>query len=526
MNRRWSEPHARWMEACRAPHSRLTAALLDCKGAQERVLWRILGPAAGTLFGQRHGFASLRTIDDFRHAVPVRSYEDLRPYVDRIRRDEKGVLTADPVTRLHLSSGSSGASKLLPFTAGLRRGFQAGVQPWLYDLYSRYPGLRRGAFFWIVSPPGAPTNFGRSAVPIGFADDAEYLDPVGRLVFPRISAAGPVPEGIGVDEFYVSAWTALLGAPALSMISFWSPRFFIEMLERLSGIEEEVLQRVHDGGRPARAARLSRLLAGGAGSAGLGSRLWPELSLVSCWTDSWAALFAEELRSFFGDIPIEPKGLLATEGIVSVPWGDGAPGAVLAALSHFFEFEAADGSLLLAQELTIGGEYQVVLTTQGGLYRVRLGDVVRVVGREHSAPRLQFVARAGGVVDLCGEKLSEAYVCHVLSAALRGLSRRPEPCFLAPRTTRRWAGYALVVSGGEPGELKGLCAVVERGLERNFYYRHARRLGQLSPLELSVLSPAVAARHVQGAGPRGPLGTAKPRFLWDHWPLARETFCP
>src|SRR5207249_3288149 len=128
---------------------------------------------------------------------------------------------------------------------------------------------------------------------------------------------------------------------------------------------------------------------------------WPRLALISCWADAAAARCLGEVRALFPAVELQPKGLIATEGMVSLPLA-GRPAPVLAARCHFFEFEEerARGRCRLAHEVEAGGRYRVVLTTAGGLYRYQLGDVVEVVGFEGQCPLLRFLGKGDRVSDL------------------------------------------------------------------------------------------------------------------------------
>jgi GH3 auxin-responsive promoter len=496
----YSDLHDRWMSACRASFARFTAATGRCREAQEAVLKAITTQNAETTYGRQHQFISIRSIDNFREYVPIATYDDLQPYIDRLRQGKLNELTSEAVTTLHLTSGTSQGSKMVPFTNGLREGFQAGIQPWLYDLYLRYPRLKNGPFFWIVTPAGIPATSEESAVPIGFANDSEYLDFAGRDIFPRVSIGSATAScAISPQEFYLSTWMALLANRNLSMISFWSPRFFLELLRHLPQCAEAALQHIYSKGLRDRTRELEQLFEFGFDTQGLGRHLWPGLAVVSCWTNGWASLFMKDIRRFFDGVPLQGKGLLATEGIVSFPLGD-QPGSVLAVNSHFFEFETPTGCHLVADELTTGREYQVILTTQGGLYRYRLGDIIRVVGWERDIPRVEFVSKSGRVVDLCGEKLNEAFVDRIFSHALLRLGYTPGVCFLAPAISGKSAGYVLVLDDSYAADVANLRDEVERGLQENFYYRHGRQLGQLSALEVRRLDRSMAEFYRRKSG--------------------------
>jgi hypothetical protein len=249
---------------------------------------------------------------------------------------------------------------------------------------------------------------------------------------------------------------------------------------------------------------------------------------VSCWADASSARYAESLAAgWLAGVRLQPKGLIATEAFVSLPLA-GAPAPVLALRSHFFEFlpctdwvgPAPGADARLAHELEAGRRYEIVVTTGGGLYRYRTGDLVEVVGHHGAAPCLRFVGRAGLVSDLCGEKLSEPFVAGVLATALDRLGLTPVFVLLAPEATPGGtARYTLFLErpsrdGREASELgPRLAAAVDDGLRASFHYDHCRRLGQLGPVRVRWVVDG-AARQLAFRRARGQrLGDVKPGVL-------------
>src|SRR5215471_7592370 len=55
---------------------------------------------AGTAFGKAHGFARIRSYNEFARQVPLADYDSFAPWIERIREGEPNVLTKDPVTHL------------------------------------------------------------------------------------------------------------------------------------------------------------------------------------------------------------------------------------------------------------------------------------------------------------------------------------------------------------------------------------------------------------------------------------------
>src|SRR5690349_11430384 len=94
--------------------------IAQCKQAarvNEALLMQILAQHQDTAFGREHGFARLTTPQAFKAALPLTTYDDYQPYVERIAQGEANVLTSEPVVHLGLSSGTTGKQKMIPITA-------------------------------------------------------------------------------------------------------------------------------------------------------------------------------------------------------------------------------------------------------------------------------------------------------------------------------------------------------------------------------------------------------------------------
>jgi hypothetical protein len=455
---------------------------------QQRVLAKILTDNRDTDFGRRHGFAGLRSPLDFQRRVPPATYDEFRPLVDRIAAGEADVLTAEPVTGLHPTGGTAGGEKLIPYTRSLRRQFQRALRTWIADLFASCPAARRGRAYWSLSPSLGPRRFTVGGVAIGFDDDAEYLGAVARHAARRLLV---VPDSLAkvddLERFRFLTLRHLAAAADLALISVWSPTFFSGLLRDLNRWREALADELEPG-------RASLLRAGPIDAAAL-ARLWPELALVSCWADGPSAGPFAELRAMLPHATFQPKGLLATEGFTSIPlWNRPAP--ALAIRSHFFEFieEAADPTTTrpkLAHELDVGGRYEVVLTTAGGLYRYRTGDGVEVVDRLDECPLVRFIGRFDGTSDLVGEKVSSTQAAAVLEALWRRFEARPAFALLAPGDDHKPPRYRLYLQdrGVTVHRLPEVAAALEQGLAANPYYKQAVGLGQLAAVEVAWLDP-------------------------------------
>lgn len=428
---------------------------------QERLLFETLSRNADTAFGRKHGFPDIRTYDDFTRQVPLATYEDLQPWIERIMTGESGVLASEPVTHLVPTSGSSGARKLIPFTAGLQRQFDAAIGPWIADLFRSYPRLMTGEAYWSVSPATTFPETERSAVPIGFDDDSAYLGGFRRKLVESIIA---VPSSVrferDIEAFRYQTLLHLVRRRDLRLISVWHPSFFTMLLDALV-TNWESLRTIHP--------RLAHTDPHEPHS------IWPKLGLISAWGHGSAAGTLEKLGSLFPNALIQPKGILATEGCVTIPFLNAHP---LAVCSHFYEFLDCENRVRLAHELQLGGEYEIILTTAAGLYRYRLGDRVRVSDFVHNTPSLTFLGRAGNVSDYRGEKISEAFAASVLREIAVRTGVSPVFAMLAPEEVSCGLRYVLFWEG--PFDSK-LAEFLDELLCKNPHYDYCRRLGQLQP---------------------------------------------
>jgi hypothetical protein len=225
---------------------------------------------------------------------------------------------------------------------------------------------------------------------------------------------------------------------------------------------------------PGRAAEVAKAI--GAGSIDT-EALWPELQLVSCWMDASSAPFAAELQRRIPHADFQAKGLMSTEGVATVPFGEG-PGSPAALESGFFEFADAEGRVQPLWQLNPGEVRRVILSNGAGLYRYDTEDMVEVVGFEAATPRLRFLGRAGATSDLCGEKLTEHFVSRCLQATLAS----GEYALLAAATEPQ-PHYQLWIDGdGDDERRRRLADAVDAELSANPQYAYARRLGQLKPV--------------------------------------------
>jgi GH3 auxin-responsive promoter len=537
-----------WLSACLPEYRRFHRAVLRVADEQTGLLRSMLRANADTEFGRMHGFRSIHSVEDYQKQVPVRDYDGHEDWIARIAGGAKNVLTSDPVRLFEPTSGSTSASKLVPYTATLQRQFRRAIQAWIANLFFANPNLLTGRAYWSVSPAATRARRTEGGIPIGFDDDAAYLGGwQQRLVESLMAVPSVLSRCSDPETFRYLTLLFLLRCRRLKLVSVWNPTFLSILMDCLPQWGDELAHDLEHGTisrqseiplylppprrDPQRARELRAALRSNT-AAERHAQLWPELRIISCWTDANAASPARILQSQFPQSQIQGKGLLATEAAISFPLC-GETGSALAVRSHFFEFlpvasPGEAGPPCLAHELKQGGRYAVVVTTGGGLYRYKLGDVVEVAGNLHQCPLIRFVGRQQHISDWFGEKLNEAHVAKVLQEAFDEYSISPSFAMLACDTrlttaadTHPAAGYVLYIEADAPNAvLRRAARSIDEALCGNFHYGYARHLGQLAPVTVFRATNAAASylanaiQRGQRAGDVKPLAL-DPRDIWS-----------
>src|SRR5690606_22833679 len=82
---------------------------------QEELLFQLLRTAENTVLGKKYGFSSIKSYETFAKTVPVVTYEELQPYIERARKGEPNIFWHTPIKWFAKSSGTTDAkSKFIP----------------------------------------------------------------------------------------------------------------------------------------------------------------------------------------------------------------------------------------------------------------------------------------------------------------------------------------------------------------------------------------------------------------------------
>ncbi|WP_430467105.1 GH3 auxin-responsive promoter family protein [Winogradskyella ouciana] len=83
---------------------------------QENVFQNLITEAKNTVFGKDHNFSEIITHEHFKSKVPIRDYEDLKPYVERVVKGEESILWKGKPLYFAKTSGTTSGAKYIPIT--------------------------------------------------------------------------------------------------------------------------------------------------------------------------------------------------------------------------------------------------------------------------------------------------------------------------------------------------------------------------------------------------------------------------
>lgn len=149
------------------------------------------------------------------------------------------------------------------------------------------------------------------------------------------------------------------------------------------------------------------------GTKNIAIRIWPKLKCILSVSTGPFQLYDEKLLEWIpASVPRYSPLYAATEGLLGVNLKENSDEYILVPGAMFFEFiPVGEGEYeeypLFMDQVEIGKQYELVITNMSGLYRYRMGDVIKIVGHYNAAVMIQFQYRKGQLINARGEKTSE-----------------------------------------------------------------------------------------------------------------------
>jgi hypothetical protein len=161
---------------------------------------------------------------------------------------------------------------------------------------------------------------------------------------------------------------------------------------------------------------------------------------------------------------------------------------------NFFEFVERDewGSespdFLMLHEIELGKDYYIFVTTQNGLYRYFINDIIQVTGKYHNTPTIKFIQKGDGVINLTGEKLYEDQVNKAVLKVIKNYNLRIK--FYVMVGYSEELKYRLYIQ--QPFKAAYAHEIEEEISCLNIEYMEKRKSGRLKPLEVVCVEKRTA----------------------------------
>lgn len=424
----------------------------DPVGAQKKVLAHLVRRARQTVFGRDHDFASIRNAEDFRSRVPVRDYEELRPWIDRMVSGEPDVLWPGKPSYLAKTSGTTSGTKYIPLTReSLPYQIQAARNA-LLDF-----GLRSGDFSWVngkmIFLQGSPSLEEKNGIKVG------RLSGIVAHFVPAYLQRNRLPS---MATNCIEDWETKVDAiveetvnedlTLISGIPPWVQNYFEKLLEKT-------------GKRNIR-------------------EVFPNFSLFVTGGVAYEP-YRAKLEHLMGGSISRVEVYPASEGFIAYQDRYNEEGLLLLVDGGiFYEFIPADRFFeenpprLTVEEVKTGVNYAVILSTNAGLWGYNIGDTVEFVSLYPH--RIRVTGRIKHFISAFGEHVIGSEVEAAMQAAVAEVPCRILEFTVSPQVTPAEGGPAYhewFVEFDTPPEHPEIFAeALDKALcERNSYYKDLRR---------------------------------------------------
>ena len=303
----------------------------------------------------------------------------------------------------------------------------------------------------------------------------------------------------------------------------------------LENEEHESLQEAMGGPDPARANQLESIFKSASVTKlkSIIPQLWPSIDLLSVFCGGEFSHYIPRLQYFLGEsVSLFSFFYVSSDGLLGVnKWPHKRISAyTLLPESKFYEFipldqtERPDPEVLLTDEIKVDEHYEIVITTGEGLYRYRLGDVIKVVEKSPEGPVIDIVGRKKMTINLNGCKLYAFQVNDAVGALISHFEEQSMDIdYLVSADTSVIPPRYIVwlECDGKESDLTATeaSAIIDGHLKSvNLEYAGSVEDGIIGQLALKVLKPGaiVDVKHIlKHRSAVGETQMKLPRVVWD-----------
>ncbi|MEM1326381.1 MAG: GH3 auxin-responsive promoter family protein [Bacteroidota bacterium] len=447
---------------------------------QEKLMLELVEQAKDTAFGKAHNFSSIRSYEDFKARVPIQDYEEIRPYIGRIKAGEEGVLWKGRPVYFAKTSGTTSGVKYIPITKE--------------SIPNHFNTARNALFNYAIA-----------------TGNREFID--GRMIFLSGSPELHEENGIligrlsGISNHMIPNWLKKNQLPS------WKTNCIDNWEDKLEKIIDETLGqdlRLISGIPPWVQMYYERLLER-TGKQHI-KDIFPNFSVFVYGGVNFEP-YRASLEQLVGQKIDSVETYPASEGFIAFQDSQTEKGLLLNVQSGiFFEFIPVDElnqeqprRLSLAQ-VELGVNYALIINSNAGLWGYNIGDMVQFTSL---APyRIVVSGRVKHFISAFGEHVIGKEVEEAMLMTAKEFGIAITEFTVAPNITPKEGGLPyhewLIEFERQPDDLAAFAkALDEAMIKQNIYYRDLIEGAILRPLKITSLQPKTFRNYMKTQGKLG-----------------------
>ena len=464
---------------------------------QQKTFEYLVAKAKGTAFGKDHHFETIRTYDDFKKQVPVRDYEDLRPYIDRVTHGDEDVLWPGKPEYLAKTSGTTSGVKYIPITKeSMPEHIKAARNALLNYIYET--GKSDFVNGKMIFLQGSPVMQKKAGISVGrLSGIVANLVPAylqkNRLPSYEINCIEDWEQKVDaiVDETLHEDMTLISGIPP------WCQMYFDRLSAKTGGKKIKDIF-----------PNFKLFVYGGVNYEPYRARIEESIGFA---IDSIETYPASEGFIAFQDSQKDKSLLLLTDAGIFYEF--------IPAEEYFNENPAR----LRLEEVELNKSYALILNTTAGLWGYSIGDTVKFVSKDPYkilvTGRIKHYISAFGE-HVIGEEVEQALMSVAKEEGVDVVEFTVAPQVNPPKGELPYHEW-FIEFGKKPADLKAFALKVDKALQtKNIYYLDLIEGNILQPLIIQSLQKDAFISYMRTQGKLG--GQNKVPRLSNDRTLAEE----
>lgn len=464
--------------------------------AQHAVFKSLIEQGEATVFGKDHEFGEIRTYEDFKKRVPIRDYEELRPYIQRAVEGEESVLWPGLPHFFAKTSGTTSGAKYIPITK---------------DSMPYHIKAARDAILNYIQETGK----------------SDFVD--GKMIFLQGSPVLMEKNGIkfgrlsGIVAHYVPAYLQKNRMPS------WETNCIEDWETKVDAIVKETLKEdmtVISGIPSWVQMYFERIIQKTSKNVGEVFKNFNLFIYGGVNFKPYRAKFEQLIGRSVDAIELFP----ASEGFFAYQDTRDQPGMLLLVNAGIFyefvkvdEYSDSNPTRIPLESVELGVNYLMVISTNAGLWGYNLGDTV--VFTSIQPYRVVVSGRIKHYISAFGEHLIAKEVEQAIKTALDSCEATVNEFTVAPQITppsndlpyHQW----LIEFESEPKDIQAFAQIIDQSIqEQNSYYFDLIQGKVLQPLKIHCLSKNTFKNYMKSKGKLG--GQNKVQRLSNDRKLAEE----